>query len=101
MAAPANASTSTDINFALDQQAILNFNQDFDRLAQILGIFGVETLAAGVQLNQLKITGTLNDGKTEDSSSGEAYIEGDLVALSKFMAEKVPVGSITAKPYRK
>lgn len=101
MAAPANASTSTDINFALDQQAILNFNQEFDRLAQILGIFGVETLAAGVQLNQLKITGTLNDGKTDDSSSGEAYIEGDLVALSKFMAEKVPVGSIVAKPYRK
>lgn len=101
MPAPANASTSADINFALDQQVILNFNQEYDRLAQILGIFGTEVLAAGTQLNQLKITGELNDAKTDDSSSGEAYVEGDLVALSKFSAAKVPVGSITAKPYRK
>lgn len=101
MAAPANASTSADINFALDQEAVMNFNGEYDRLANILGIFGVETMPAGYTLNQLKVTGTLNDSKTDDSSSGDAYVEGDLVALSKFMAEKVPVGTIKFTPYRK
>lgn len=101
MATPANASTSADINFALDQMAIMNFNNEFNRLSEILGIFGVETMNAGYTLNQLKVTGTLNDSKTDDSSSGESYVEGDLVALSKFMAEKVPVGTIKFTPYRK
>ena len=35
------------------------------------------------------------------SSSGTAYVEGDLVALSKYEVEKVPVGSIEVVPYRK
>lgn len=87
-----NTTTSSDANFALDQQMIMNFNQEYSRLADILGIFGVETVQAGMALNQLKITGSLAE---------EEYTEGDEVALSKFTLEKVPVGAITPKPYRK
>lgn len=34
-------------------------------------------------------------------SSGESYIEGDLVALSKYKVEKVPIGDTSFIPYRK
>ena len=50
MAAPTNPSDSTALNAALDQEFIANFQHDSDRLAEILGIFGTETLAAGTTL---------------------------------------------------
>ena len=63
----------------------------------------------------LKITGTLNNGKTEGtqvgatgsgavtlgSSSGTSYVEGDEVALSKFSAEYDAVAEVFGVPYRK
>lgn len=101
MPAPTNAVTTAEMNVALDQEFIANFNQDYNRLADILGIFAPETMSAGVALNQLKITGELNNAKGEDSSSGTAYVEGDLVALSKYMAAKNPVGTVGIMPYRK
>lgn len=103
MAAPANQSNSTALNASLDQEMIFNFMQDYDRLAGILGVLSPEVMQAGAALQQIKITGALNNAKTSDnsSSSGSAYIEGDEVALSKYSAEKVAVGAITPKPYRK
>lgn len=101
MAAPANQIDTKAINFALDQEFVANYKQEYDRLAEIMGLFGVETKAAGSALYQLKIEGSLNNAKTDDSSSGTAYVEGDLVALSKYTAKKVPMGDITAVPYRK
>ena len=101
MAAPANQVNSDAMNVALDQFFLNKFQQDADRLAEILGIFGTETMAVGVVINQLKITGSLNDEAGEDGSSGEGYVEGDLVALSKFQAQKVAVDTVKAIPYRK
>ena len=113
MTIPANQSNSTALNAALDQEMIMSFNQDYDRLAEILGVFAPEVMRAGAALQQIKITGSLNNAKTETgydesskkltlgSSSGSAYVEGDEVALSKYSASKVAVGAITAKPYRK
>lgn len=115
MAALTNTSDSTALNAALDQEFIANFQHDSDRLAEILGIFGTETLAAGTTLKMIKITGTLNNGKTEatkvgatgtgavtlGSSSGTSYVEGDEVALSKFSAEYDAVAEVFGVPYRK
>lgn len=115
MAALTNTSDSTALNAALDQEFIANFQHDSDRLAEILGIFGTETLAAGTTLKMLKITGTLNNGKTDGtqvgatgtgavtlgSSSGTSYVEGDEVALSKFSAEYDAVAEVFGVPYRK
>lgn len=115
MAVPANITDSTAINAAMDQEFIANFQHDFDRLAEILGIFGTETMTAGTVLKMLKVTGKLNNDKTDaskengtaatavtlGSSSGSSYIEGDEVALSKFNAELVPVDEIKGVPYRK
>lgn len=109
MSVPANISDSTAINAALDQELIKNFTGDSDRLAEILGIFGAETIAAGSALKMLKVEGTLNDTATAagtdpltlGNSSGSAYVEGDEVALSKFTASYETVGEATIKPYRK
>ena len=115
MAAPANITDSTAINAAMDQEFIANFQHDMDRLAEILGILGTETMSAGTVLKMLKVTGELNNAKTDaskengtaatavtlGSSSGSSYIEGDEVALSKFNAEWEPVAEVKGVPYRK
>lgn len=101
MAAPTNLITTSDMNVALDREFILNFEGDYDRLAEILGIFAPERMAAGTALYQLKVTGTLNNDKDDNGSSGSSYVEGDLVNLSKYTATKEPIGAITPKPYRK
>ena len=98
-----NTVTAADMNVALDYEMIMAFNNEYNRLAEILGIFTPEVMSAGTALYQLKITGSLNNSKESDSSasSGSAYVEGDIVALSKYSASKVPVGDLTIKPYRR
>lgn len=93
MAALSNTVTTTEMNAALDSEFISNFKGEYDRLAEILGIFTPETMQAGQVLNQIKITGAL-----EDAAS---YVEGDEVALSKYKAEKIPVDQVKVEPYRK
>lgn len=113
MPAPTNTVTSTEMNIALDAELVERFTHDYTRFAEILGIFAPEVMTAGTALNQIKITGTLNNSKTDPSvdaeegtvvlgeSSGSAYVEGDLVALSKYQGEKVAVGEIKLQPYRR
>lgn len=93
MATPSNAVTTTEMNAALDAEFIANFKGEYDRLAEILGIFSPEVMQAGQVLNQIKIT-----GKLADASS---YAECDEVPLSKYQAEKVPVDTIKVEPYRR
>ena len=114
MAVPNNISDSKALNASLDIELVKNFKGDADRLAEILGIFGVETLSAGTALKMLKVTGELNNAKTDatttlpgtgtfslGSSSGTNYVEDDEVALSKLSASWETVGEIKAVPYRK
>lgn len=104
MAVPNNIITANDIDSALSQEFVANFKQDYDRLAELMGIFGVETRAAGTALYQLAVTGTLNnsaDTTNNTGSSGTAYIEGDYVNLSKYTVTKTAIGDITPYPYRK
>lgn len=101
MGAQTNTTTSEDYKVALDQEFLANFKQEGDRLSEILGGFGFETMAAGTALYQLKVSGALNKAATDGSSSGAAYVEGDLVALSKYKVDRDPMGAITLKPYRK
>lgn len=115
MATIPNTTDSAAVAASLDQEFVKNFQEDADRLMEILGIFAPETIAAGTSLKMLKVTGELNDSKSDaskadgtgsgavtlGSSSGAAYVEGDEVALSKFNASWEPVGEVTARPYRK
>lgn len=101
MAAPTNIIKAADIDGALSQEFIRNFDGSFDRLAEIMGIFGVETRAAGTALYQYTVSGSLNNSASYDSSSGTAYVEGDEVALSKYTVTKSSIGDLAPVPYRK
>ena len=101
MAAPTNIITAADIDAALSQEFIQNFKGEFDRLAELMGIFGVSTRAAGVALYQYTVSGALNNAAGNDSSSGTAYVEGDEVALSKYTVARTPIGDLSPVPYRK
>lgn len=103
MAAPANIIDKAAVNTALSAEFVKNFEQENDRLLELIsaGAYAVETMPANTQLYQLKVTGELNDSKTDDSSSGSAYVEGDLVALSKYKTEKTTLGTVDIEPYRK
>ena len=92
MAAPANQVNSAAMNAALDEEMIANFNQEYSRMAEILGIFSPEVMKAGQALQQIKITGELNTAE---------YVEGDEVPLSLYKSEMVPVGIVDPKPYRR
>ncbi len=74
---PKNIITSTDIDAALSVEFIKNFNGDYDRLAEILGIFGVSTRAAGTALYQYTVSGSLNNG-VYAATSDQAVVEGKI-----------------------
>lgn len=92
MAALNNTITTEDVVTALDVEMSMNFDQEVNRLLEVLGIFGTEVVPAGTSLYQYKITGSL------DASS---VAEGDEVPLSKYTIEKDPITELTVKPYRK
>lgn len=75
MAAPTNIIKSTDIDAALSQEFVANFKGDFDRLAELLGIFGVSRRAAGTALYQYTVAGALNNGVYE-ATSDQAVVTG-------------------------
>lgn len=70
-----NIIKSTDIDGALSVEFIRNFKGDYDRLAEILGIFGVTTRAAGTALYQYVVSGTLNNS-VYAATSDVAVVEG-------------------------
>lgn len=92
MAVLDNTVLAANIAEAQDIEMIQNFKGDIDRLAEILGIFRPEVVAAGTTMYQYSVTGTLNS---------TTVAEGDEVPLSEYEVEKTPVASITVKPYRK
>lgn len=98
-----NQQDTTALNVSLSQEALRNFRGEYDRLAEILGIFGTEVMPAGTTLYQLDITGSLTDKKDTDTgmSSGTSYVEGEEVALSKYTATKTPLEVVKVEPYRK
>lgn len=96
MAAPANIVNAAAVNASLDVEVLKNFRGQYDRLAEILGIFSPEVVAAGTAIYQTKFNGTLNN-----TASGTGYVEGDEVALSKFGVDKVAIDPIQLVPYRK
>lgn len=92
MPAPENLITSNDIDHSLDVQMALNFDQEYDRLAEILGIFSPEVVAAGTAKYVYEVTGNLNS---------EQVGEGEEVKLSKYTVKKVPIGEHNIRKYRK
>lgn len=107
MTAPTNVIDSAAINYGLTREFAANFNHDTNQLIQYMGIITPEPVAAGYALEQHTVNGSLNnqgsgaiDAATA-GTSGTGYVEGDLVALSKFTVDSKPVGKAKLLPYRK
>jgi hypothetical protein len=75
MTAYDNIITTADVVAALDREFIANFRGEYDRFAEILGLFPVETMKAGTALYQYAVSGSLNDGEFA-LTSDEAVVEG-------------------------
>lgn len=107
MAAPTNVIDSAAINYGLTREFAANFNHDTNQLMQYMGIITPEPVAAGYALEQHTVKGSLNNQGSDASdaatagTSGTGYVEGDLVALSKFTVDSKPVGKAKLLPYRK
>ena len=92
MAVISNTITTGQVEKALDVEFAANFNQEYDRLADVLGIVTPEVVAAGTALYQYVVTGSL---------SSATVAEGDEVPLSQYEVEKTPIGEVEMHPYRK
>lgn len=92
MPAPVNTITTEQMIDGLNQEMIRQFDQENDRLMEILGIFGVEVLAANTTLFMTKIEGSLTE---------EERAEGEEVPLSQYKVVDEPVGTFMPKFYRK
>lgn len=101
MAVHYNTTKQSDVVKALNAEVIENFTGMYDRLAELIGLFGVETIAAGTALVQKRITGSLLNTTTVEGSSGTAYIEGDFVARSKYSVTENVIGKASIVPYAK
>lgn len=92
MAALDNTIKAEDIAKSLDVEMTTNFDGQLNRLIEILGMFGVETVNAGTAMYTYTVTGSLET---------DTVAEGDEVPLSKYDVDKTPIGEIPIKPYRK
>lgn len=92
MAAPTNTITTAQMLAGLDREMIRNFEQENDRLMEILGITGTEVMHANTTLFMTKVNGSLNTA---------SRAEGEDVPLSQYSIEKVPVGTFEPDFYRK
>lgn len=88
----ANTVLAENIAKAQDIEMITSFKGELDRLSEILGLFGVEVVAAGTAMYQYSVTGTLN---------ATTVAEGDEVPLSEYNVNKTTIGEVPIKPYRK
>ena len=92
MAALTNTITAADIAKSQDIEMLTNFNDELNRLTEILGLFDPEIVAAGTAMFQYTVTGSLNTSPVA---------EGDEVPLSKYTVTPTQLDPITIKPYRK
>lgn len=92
MAEIANTTKAADTVKALDIEAVTAYKQDHDRLMEILGIVGTETVPAGAALFRYVVSGEL---------STEEVAEGDETPLSKFKTERIAVSVADPRPFRR
>ena len=90
------AETNTILTSDLARIRVVDFNNQFSgsiaKLIEILGVTRKIPVQEGATLKAIKVTGTLQDG---------SVAEGELIPLSKYKTEEIPVGEIELKKWRK
>ena len=90
------AETNTIMQADLARVRVADFNLQFtgnlQKLTEALGVTRKIAVQEGAALKMLKVTGTLESGNVA---------EGDLIPLSKYETEEVPVGEVKLNKWRK
>ena len=90
------AETNTIMQADLARVRVADFNLQFtgnlQKLTEALGVTRKIAVQEGATLKMLKVTGTLESGNVA---------EGDLIPLSKYETEEVPVGEVKLNKWRK
>ena len=99
-----NTILTTDTVEAILQEYQARYNADYDRLEEVVGLFGVETVNAGTAIYKYSVTGALDNSAPdptapEAGSSGTGYQEGDFIKRSHYTVTKTPVGETEWVPY--
>ena len=88
--------TNTIMQADLARVRMVDFNYQFTgsikKLVEALGVTRKIAVQEGAALKAIKVTGTLQNGEVP---------EGELIPLSKYTTEEVPVGEIALKKWRK
>jgi hypothetical protein len=97
MAVPTNIILDADIDGSLSREFINNFDGSFSRLAEFMGIFGVNVRPAGTALYQYTVAGALNNS----ANAAGAYFktaDTDIVAGKTYYTVSEGVYSAVASP---
>jgi hypothetical protein len=90
------AETNTILSSSLARVRMVDFNFQFTgslrKLVEALGVTRKIAVQEGAALKALKVTGTLESGNVA---------EGELIPLSAYRTEEVPVGEVKLKKWRK
>ena len=92
MAAETNTILTSDLAKVRTVDFNLQFTGSIKKLTEALGITRKVAVAEGTTLKAYKVKGTLQNG---------TVAEGELIPLSKYETEEVPVGAINLKKWRK
>lgn len=93
MAAENNLITAAQLKKVREVDFVSQFtHKSLAKLIEVLGVTRRIPMMEGTTMYTYKMTGTLQDG---------AVAEGDIIPLSKYEQEKVPVGEITLNKWRK
>lgn len=92
MAAETNTIMQADLARVREVDFITQFNGSLTKLIEALGVTRKIAVQEGATLKMLKVTGALEDGKVA---------EGELIPLSKYETEEVPVGEVVLNKWRK
>lgn len=87
-----NLISAEDIRAARLIDFVSKFTENIKKLTEIMGVMNLIPKQAGVMLNRHKVTGTLEDGDVP---------EGEIIPLSHYASEDVPVGVIKLKKWAK
>ncbi|WP_405735967.1 hypothetical protein [Bifidobacterium sp.] len=80
MAEHPNTIKKANVVAGIEQEVIESFRGEYDRLAETLGLFNIDTVAAGTALYQYAVSGSLNDGATGVGTTYAKTTDTDIVA---------------------
>ena len=92
MAVETNTILTTDLARVREVDFVTQFNGSLSKLVEALGVTRKLAVQEGATLKQLKVVGTLESG---------TVAEGEIIPLSKYETEEVPVGEVKLNKWRK